>query len=162
MKKYNDMVNYAYSLVEITEKMYEQGNEMAYFMLLVGVGNSKVSITPDQSHNYQAVIDAIHLYQKNHLNKPVNKGYYEGILMGLSLLHTEKAIQNIINIINYELKKEKEGTNSFELDMKNILQQFRIEIQRVYNDFKSNNENFENWINGQNKYMSENYGHKIL
>ena len=94
MEKYNDLVKYAYQLVSTTEKMYEEGNDMAYLALIAGIGNARVSNTPDQKHNYQAVIDAIHLYQKDYPNKPVNKGYYGAILKYISGIKNEIAVQN--------------------------------------------------------------------
>lgn len=162
MEKYNDLVKYAYQLVSTTEKMYEEGNDMAYFALIVGIGNTRVSNTPDQKHNYQAVIDAIHLYQKDYPNKPVKKGYNEAILTYISIIKNEVAVQNILNCINYELKKEKEGTNSFTLDCKMLLHQLSIAINKKHNDLQNSYSDIDSWLQTQDRYLNENYGHKIL
>ena len=62
---YKDLVDYAYSLIRVTNKNYLKGNTTAYPILLFGIGNCLVEGVPGSGHNYQAVIEAIHLFYRD-------------------------------------------------------------------------------------------------
>ena len=105
VNKYEELIEYAEILVNIIHEKYISGNKMAYFALLSGVGNCKVSNSSDGVHNYQAVVDAIHNYCKRDDFIQIKQGYQEGIDAMIRVSNHFPTLQNLINILFYELKK---------------------------------------------------------
>lgn len=158
MRSYDDLVKYAYELVKIVHNHFDDGNRMAYFTFLNGLGYLKVESNPNYGHNYHAVIDAIHMYQKEYSDKAVKEGYYDAIIRTLSMVNGQVGIQTVLNYIYYELYKEKEGTNSFELNWNELLKQLETTIQNNYLKMKEDNADIDSWLAKQNDYINEKYG----
>ena len=60
MGAYDDLVEEAVFFVKQIHKEYCAGKEIAYVVILSGLGDYRVAVNPDEMHNDQAVIDAIH------------------------------------------------------------------------------------------------------
>lgn len=86
-------------------------NKMAYPTLLLGISDCCIESYPGAGHNYQAVVDAIHnCYARNHA-AGIDIGYKEGLE---TMIPTGKDIQKILD---YQKKKEQEGTAQFYVDV---------------------------------------------
>ena len=158
----------AYNKVAIYTKRYEEAvqnghkeDSMAFLVLLTGAGVAKVSLNRDSEHNYQAVIDAIHQYYGNAHNQYVIDGYEDGIRKMIKYTGKVVAIQKIINIIGYELYKEKNKTNTFRLDCGQLLKELREKITEKMDNFKQEEPDFEEWLNEKSNYLEKNYGYRL-
>ena len=162
---YRDLVDYAYSLVNIVNERYLEGGNTIYKYLVLGIGNYLVEGRPGSGHNYQAIIDAIHEYNTDHPEAKADKGLEEGML---DLIHSVgngalfRLAQKVMICVQYELKKEKEGSNSFELNYKLVLSELNKAVQKEYNRIKKEYEDIDNWIKDNNTFLQENYGISLL
>ena len=157
---YDKMVGYAYRLIEVIETKCENDEMvyMRYLVLMLGIGNAKVSQNPDADHNYQAVIDALHLYHTDHQDKSIKEKDREALLKTIDVITNKVGIQNVLNHIFYEMKKENDGSSCFQLDWEYILPKFQSAIQKLYTELKSESDNFDAWIQYHNDYMKRKYG----
>jgi hypothetical protein len=162
---YSRLVEEAYNKVRIYTKEYEIDEEkedsMAFVVLLMGAGVAKVSVNRDEPHNYQAVIDAIHQYYRDTNNQNIIDAYDDGIKKLIEYIGNEKGIQNTLNIINYELYKEKAHTNSFKIDCAELLTRLRNEITKDLDVYKREKPDFEEWLKERSDYIEEKYGYKL-
>ena len=162
---YRDLVDYAYSIVNIVNKRYLEGSKKAYTMLLLGIGNYLVEGRPGSGHNYQAIVDAVHEYNRDHPESKAGKGLEEGMLDLIDSVGNGALFglaQNVMLCVQYELKKEKEGSNSFELNYKLVLSELNKAVQKEYNRIKKEYEDIDNWIKDNNTFLQENYGISLL
>lgn len=108
---YERLVDQAEAMVNIIHKKYLSGNKMAYPALLSGIGDCCIESYCGAGHNYQAVVDAIHnCYARDHA-----AGFDVGYKAGLATMrNTGKDIQKILD---YQKKKEQEGTAQFYIDL---------------------------------------------
>ena len=112
---YDKLVDQAEAMVNIINKKYVAGNRMAYLALLSGVGSCRIESYPGAGHNYQAVVDAIHNCYARDNTSGIDIGYKEGLK---TMVHTGKDIQKLLQ---YQEKKEQEGTAQFYVDNGEIL-----------------------------------------
>jgi len=155
---YEDLVEHAEILVNIINKKYVAGNSVAYLALLSGIGNCKVESFAGAGHNYQAVIDAIHnCYARNPLSN-INVGYQEGMEAMIRVASNVSTLQNVVNIVFYQLKKEKDGKSKFMLDREKILTKLNATIRENYGLYEKENASFVHWMERNQKYALDNYG----
>ena len=143
---YDSLVDYAYSLVNIANKSYLKGERMAYYALITGGGYCLVESRPGAGHNYQAVIDAIHLYDADHPNSKANKGFEEDLSLLCELAGRIFSIDFAINCIIYEIEKEKEGSNSFKMDCQGLLNKLSQTIQKKHEKIKSTYPDIDKYV----------------
>lgn len=156
---YKDLVDYAYSLVNIINRNYLNGKTTAYPVLLFGIGNCLVEGVPGSGHNYQAVIDAVHLFWIDFPDSRANVGLQEGILDIISDTADIKTVQLVFNCITYEMKKEQEKSNTFCLDCQKLLVELRRKIDKNYKDIKNEYPNIDSWLEDSALYVKENFGY---
>lgn len=107
---YERLVDQAEAMVSIIHKRYLSGNKMAYPALLSGIGNCCIESYRGAGHNYQAVVDAIHnCYARDHATG-IDVGYKAG------LETMRNAGKDIQKILDYQKKKEQEGTAQFYME----------------------------------------------
>lgn len=152
------MKEQAYGLVRIVYEHYKKGNTVAFLMLLAGGAPCKLEGAPGTGHNIIAVVDAIHEYKKNNPSTDIEKGYQEGLNKLANYATDPENIVMLVNCINYELKKEKEGTNSLEVDCRDVLDTLRKNIKQNYSTIQSDMKEFDTWAKEQNEYMESNFG----
>lgn len=108
---YERLVDQTEAMVLIIHRKYLSGNKMAYPALLLGIGNCCIESYPGAGHNYQAVVDAIHnCYARDHAAR-IDIGYKAGLE---TMTRTGKDIQKILD---YQKKKEQDGTAQFYMDV---------------------------------------------
>ena len=117
---YEKLVDHAEILVNIINKKYVAGNNMAYLALLSGVGNCRVESFAGAGHNYQAVIDAIHLYYADHPKSRANEGFEKELLLLCQAAGSMRSVQLALNCIIYEIYKEKKGNNTDSVVLNNV------------------------------------------
>ena len=158
---YDYLVDYAYSLVNIANENYLKGKKMYYFCLITGDGNWLVESKPGAGHNYQAVIDAIHLYLKDHPNSKANKGFEEDFSIMCEIVANISSVELALNCIIYEINKEKEGSNSFKMDCQGILNTLRQTIKKNYEDIKSTYPDIDKYVEETRVFLKKNYGYSF-
>lgn len=148
----------AYGLVRIVYEFYKKGNTVAFLMLLAGEAPCKFEVAPGTGHNIVAVIDAIHEYKKDNPSSDVEKGYQEGLNKFANYATDPESIVMLVGCINYELKKEKDGTNSLKIDCRDVLNTLQRNIKENYKAIQSSMKDFDTWAKEQNEYMESNFG----
>ena len=66
-------------------------------------------------------------------------------------------IQVVLNIINYELYKETNRSNSFSLDCRQLLAELREAITKNFEEYKQEKPDFEIWLDERSKYIYKTY-----
>lgn len=148
----------AYGLVKIIYEQYKKGNSMSFYMLLAGKATCKFEVAPGSGHNIVAVVDAIHEYKKENPSSDIEKGYQEGLNKFAKYAIYPKSIVMLVSCINYELKKEKYGTNSLKIDCRDVLNTLQRNIKENYTAIQSSMKDFDIWAKEQNEYMESNFG----
>ncbi len=121
MSSYKEDLILAYKFVNCAARAYdEEKHPYGYACLLIGVGHFHIGDF-DKKHNYRAVVDAIHLYKKNNPTRSVEEAYRIALSEITIMVAGPKAVNNLFNILEYELSKEKDGKNSFVLDFAPVL-----------------------------------------
>ena len=159
MTDYERIVDYAYRLLSSVHKQYLDGNSMAYPMLLAGMGGLVVVSRPENGHNYQAVSDAIHRMYKD--DTRCKDGYEAGLFNLVEKINDLAVAQLVFNYLFYELKKQDEGTNSFVLSVRPIVQRFIDVLSKRKEDVSGGRADFIQWIDEHIELLSKYQSEKI-
>lgn len=135
---------------------------MYYFAIILGKGNCLVESRPGAGHNYQAVIDAIHLYYADHPKSRANEGFEKELLLLCQAAGSMRSVQLALNCIIYEIYKEKKGSNSFEFkDCQGLLNTLKQTIQEENEDLKNDYPNIDKYVEETNSFLKKNYGYSF-
>ena len=156
--RYDELVRSAKFGVKLIHKEYCSGKEIAYVVILSGLGDYRVAVNPDEMHNVHAVIDAIHQYYAETGDQRVIDGYKMGIFTLIRVAGNIRTLDSILNILFYQLEKEQEGNASFILDTEEIVQKLNSMIAERYDTYKKESPRFEDWFSRQQTFAMENYG----
>ncbi len=156
-----DLRKIADIMVETATTKYNDGtNYMSFILMLTGLGKYKLESYPGAGHNYNEILNAIYRYYKMHPDSNIDKIFYERLARDIKTISN---IQNLTLDANYilaQLKNEKENIAPFKMDNLSLLKLIK---QTVLNKEKLINDPIViNWLNQTDKYLSDNYGHKIL
>ncbi len=154
----NGLSVFAYSMVRTVYEKYKKGNNVAFLVLLTGMSPCKVEGAPGTGHNIVAVIDAIHDYKRENPDCDIEKGYQQGLNKLAGYATDPQTIITLLSCINYELKKEKDGTNVFCVNCSESLNTLHKNIEQHHSEIISSMEDFDTWAKGQNDYMKSNFG----
>lgn len=158
---YEKLVDQAEAMVNIINKKYVAGNRMAYLALLSGVGSYRIESYPGAGHNYQAVVDAIHnCYARDNESK-IDAGYRDGIYAMINVASNFRVLQTLMNILFYQLKKEKEGKAQFKMDIKEVMNKVNLLISENCLSYEKENSSFDSWLERNKIFAYENYGIKL-
>ena len=124
------MKNTAKYLVRRAQRFNDRGNPMGYFYLLNGFGFCRLSAFEGEAHDYRLAIDEIHNYQAKYPKKSVKEGYRQGFSFSIRLIHDMETLYNVVNYLDYEFEKQKNGTAAFRLDFEEILQELKAELKK--------------------------------
>lgn len=149
-------VEYAYKLINLAANKYDEGNKFGYLCILNGIGISRVGVNLDMPHNHRAVVDAVHRYQKDNLDRPIMEGYMWAIGKSIDSIAGAQAVDRIIDILNYELMIQKSGQASLPIDFEPVIIKLNAleetnEKEHLYDesrkkqisDFKQSTEEFQ-------------------
>ena len=156
--RYDRLVREAKFGVKLIHKEYCSGKEIAYVIILTGLGDYFVGISPEEGHNNQAVIDAIHQYYAETKDARVIEGYQAGIYELIEASGHMKMFSNLLRILFYELYKEHSGEASFTLNMDEIFRQLNSMIVERYHNFEKEDPSFEPWFSRYQQSALEDYG----
>lgn len=155
---YEYLVSKAYDYVNYCAEKYEEGDGFGYVVLLNG--NYEIKARPDDPENCHAILEAIHLYQKNNPTKPVKEGFEKGFRTLSSLACTYNVFNNLIKVLQYEIEKEMEKTNSFTIDVKGLLDDLKMNIQKNRKYILERCGGFDEWFQNKNEYLENKLGNK--
>ena len=155
---YDRLVRRAKFLVKNIHKEYCAGKDIAYIMVLSGLGSWRVAVNPDADHNHHAVIDAIHLCYAEMDDQRVIDGYKMGIFTLIRVAGNVRTLDELLGVLFYELKKERDGEACFVLDTEEIVQKLNSMIAERYDAYKKENPRFESWFSRQQTFAMEHYG----
>ena len=156
--RYDELVREAKFGVKLIHKEYCSGKEIAYVVILSGLGDYRVAVNPDEMHNVHAVIDAIHQYYAETDDQRVIDGYKMGIFTLIRVAGNIRTLDSILNILFYQLEKEQEGNASFILDTEEIVQKLNSMIAERYDTYKKENPFFEPWFSRYQQSALDDYG----
>ena len=156
--RYDRLVRRAKFLVKNIHKEYCAGKDIAYIMVLSGLGSWRVAINPDADHNHHAVIDAIHLCYAEMDDQRVIDGYKMGIFTLIRVEGNVRTLGDLLSLLFYELKKERNGEASFTIDIEEIFRKTNSMIAQRYDTYKKESPRFEDWFSRQQTFAMEHYG----
>ena len=70
-------------------------------------------------------------------------------------------LQTLMNILFYQLKKEKEGKAQFKIDIQEIMNKVNLLISENRVSYEKENISFDSWLERNSKFAYENYGLKL-
>ena len=105
--RYDELVREAKFGVKLIHKEYCSGKEIAYVVILSGLGDYRVAVNPDEIHNFHAVIDAIHQYYAETGDQRVIDGYQMGIYTLIRVAGNVRTLDTLLSLLFYELKQER-------------------------------------------------------
>ena len=142
MGAYDDLVEEAVFFVKQIHKEYCAGKEIAYVVILSGLGDYRVAVNPDEDHNEQAVVDAIHQYYAETGDQRVIDGYQMGIFTLIRVAGNVRTLGDLLGLLFYELKKERNGEASFTVDIEEIFRKTNSMIAERYDTYKKESPRF--------------------
>lgn len=154
----NNLEAYALGFTRIVYNEYKQGNKVAFLLFLGGCAPFILEGAPGTGHNIVMVIDAIHNYKKKHPDCDIEKGYQQGLNKLAYYATSPENIITLVDCINYELKKEKDGTNVFCVNCNEALNTLHKNIEQYHSEIISEMKDFDEWAKEQNNYMKSNFG----
>ena len=104
---------YVRRLVEFSQQRYEKGDETMYVVLLLGIEKVKISFAPGDPHDYKLVIDTIHKYKRRNPQLRIGEGYSAAIETLISSVDAIRAINIVLDLINYDVEKQERQTAAF-------------------------------------------------
>ena len=161
MRRYDELVLEAYKKIEVLLQKYKYNrNSNGMLGILIGIGHFGVHARPDVDHNYQAVIDAIHLKFKNSKDVDVIEFYERGINLLLESIN-RKFLSVFCNVISYEMDLEANNGASFNVDIQKYLNVLADEIFVRHDELIESDANVDEWLKDEAKYYKENYGYEL-
>ena len=162
IKTYEDLVEYTERMTRRINKKYmsgEKGCNVAYLPMLSGIGPCKVEMRPGAGHNFRTVVDAIHNCYKNDPDGGYDRGFADGI-EALTRVSSAKvgSLDLLLNIIFYQVKKEKEGTAEFNVDIDEIMARVNKLIEDNKEVYRQDYASFDHWYERCQKIAREKYG----
>ena len=156
------LVEHAERIVRIINDKYlsgEDGCNVAYLPLLSGIGPCKMEMRPGAGHNFRTVVDAIHNCYKNNPDGGYDRGFADGI-EALTRVSSAKvgSLELLLNIIFYQVKKEKEGTAEFNVDIDEIMARVNKLIEDNKEVYRQDYDSFDHWYERCQKIAREKYG----
>lgn len=153
---YKKSLRYAYKMVDLTHKNYEEGAKITYMYILFGMGYAAIPSPNNSMHDYELVIDAIHIYYENNPERGVLEAYQDNLCTAAGACSEKKGFEHIFNFLKYEIYKHRNQTNTFDLDFEKVLlrldDSFLITKESInkneadYDEMKKELENgFEEW-----------------
>ena len=156
--RYDELVSSAKFGVKLIHKEYCAGKEIAYVVILSGLGDYRVAVNPDEDHNEQAVVDAIHQYYAETGDQRVIDGYQMGIFTLIRVAGNVRTLDTLLSLLFYELKQERKGEASFTIDIEDIFRKTNSMIAERYDSYKKESPRFESWFSRQQTFAMEHYG----
>ena len=155
-----DVNNYIFGdsarmMVAYAHRKYVLGNEMGYFVILMGVGSGRLALSTKDPHEYRAIIDAIHNYQAKHPRKKVKEGYTEGLLVAIKVIGSITALCMVFDILFYEFEKQKNGTSALRLDYDMLLKKIKEAVDRKIDKFRVDDPDFDRWYRDKLQLLEE-------
>ena len=156
--RYDELVREAKFGVKLIHKEYCSGKEIAYVVILSGLGDYRVAVNPDEIHNFHAVIDAIHQYYAETGDQRVIDGYQMGIYTLIRVAGNVRTLDTLLSLLFYELKQERNGKASFTIDIEEIFPKINNMIAERYDNYKKESPRFEPWFSRYQQSVLEDYG----
>ena len=148
---YDKLVDQAEAMVNIINKKYVAGNRMAYLALLSGVGSCRIESYPGAGHN---------CYARDNTSG-IDTGYRDGLYAMIKVAGSFSALQTLMNILFYQLKKEKEGKAQFKIDIQEVMSKVNLLISENRVSYEKEYISFDSWLERNSKFAYENYGIKL-
>ena len=145
----------AIKMVAHAHKRYEEGNKMVYFVILNGIGAGKLPTAIENEHNYKMIIDAIHDYQAKYPKKQVKEGYTYALSCTITVINGRKSLGMVLDYLNYEFVKQKNGTNAFRLDFDTLIDELKVKVEEKMDILRGDDPGFDRWIREQFEILEQ-------
>ncbi|WP_026490315.1 hypothetical protein [Butyrivibrio sp. XBB1001] len=153
---------FAKAYVEDALDAYARGNDMVFIALLSGINSWKLEHFPGGNHMYNLIIDAMHELHKEDSSLELDIRFKEALNKMLQVSKAKQGLGILMNVIIYEAKKEKEGTNSFCIGLDEVLDKLNNLITDNYDAYKREDLGFDLWLERKISYARDKYGIEIL
>lgn len=142
------------------DSYFARGSVMGISMALLGKGILKAESYPDAGHDYYAVLDSIYKYQRNNPGVDVKGIFENSLILAVTKFNSVEDFTMVINYIFTQLDNEKKNLTPFKVEMKKVLEAFKIVLNNCEDMSKKNI--LLNEVQKADRYLYENYGHRIL
>ena len=85
-------------------------------------------------------------------------GYQMGIFTLIRVAGNVRTLGDLLGLLFYELKKERNGEASFTVDIEEIFLKTNSMIAERYDTYKKESPRFEDWFSRQQTFAMEHYG----
>ena len=158
---YKGQLKYAYKMVNITHKSYEEGTKISYMYILYGMGYANLPSPNNKKHDFKLAIDAIHIYHENNSNRGVSEAYQSNVIQAADICISKKGFKNVIDFLFYEIEKKKNQSNTLDFDFENVLQHLEerlLVLKKMIEDEEENDDSTktilkEDFENGFEKWF---------
>lgn len=140
----------------------EEGNYMAFVALLGGNGSWKCEPVTGMGHRADLVVDAIHRHFEENEDSTIDVIFIEALNKLLDISGAITGLTKLMDIIGYELLKEKKGTNSFFIDKDETVKKLGMLISTYYAAYKKENPGFDAWLENERNYFKNTFDIDIL
>lgn len=152
-REYEQLVDYAYSILLPIHKEYMKGNKASYPMFILGVGNCKIESRSDSGHNYQAAIDAIHrLYLEDSRTR---EGFYQGLISIIDKSSDFSIAQKAFDSLFYQVKKEGEGSANFNIQHFELFAKLKEVVSENLDLMREINPRVDDWLKERISYYEQ-------
>ena len=168
MDKHYELLNSAMIMVDCAVNAYLDGNDMAFFCMIIGIGKYDLESFPGAGHNYYIILEAIYKYYKENPDKKVDSMLFHTLMKCIDTMSAPEALSLVCDYIVAQVKNEnqrisrfgKQRVSPFKLDNIQLLKQMRF---AVLNDADlSNNELAITLLNDTIRICEETMGEKVL
>ena len=161
MASHDELLDFAMLMVDSATREYLDGiTEMAFFLVITGIGKYRVESYPGAGHNYYVVLEAIYKYYKENPHKKVDKILFNTLMNYIKWMSSTRALSLICNYIVAQVKNEKQGISPFKLDNIQLLKQMRFAV--LNKPEFSNDELAITLLNDTIRICEETMGEKVL
>ena len=168
MDKHYELLSSAMIMVDCATREYLDGNDMAFFCMINGIGQYGLESFPGAGHNYYVILEAIYKYYNANPDKKVDSMLFNTLMKCINAGPSTKALSLICDYIVAQVKNEnqrisrfgRQRVSPFKLDNIQLLKQMRF---AVLNDADlSNNELAIALLNDTIRICEETMGEKVV
>ena len=161
MASHDELLDFAMLMVDSATRKYLDGiTEMAFFLVITGIGKYRLESYPGAGHNFYIVLEAIYKYYRENPGKNVDKILFNTFMLYINAMSALNALSLICNYIVAQVKNEKQGISPFKLDNIQLLKQMKSSVS--YRPEFSNDELAITLLNDTIRICEETMGEKVL
>lgn len=154
----SDNMNRAYSIIKKIPQASEKEQVPSCLALLVGMEILKIPHYNEYGHDYESVIDAIHVYCEKNTDKGMDQIYKKAIYRIIDSLFLKKVGYSLgFDILSHELEKIMNHTCAFDVDILEYTQYMKNKVDEKISNGDEIEEGFEEWFANRKERLERTY-----